>query len=175
MKKVKGEVVKLGRPTKYKPEYCGLLIKHMKKGGSFETFCAVVQTGQTTTDVWVNEHEDFRAAKRVGLGFAHKLYEDIGMAGMTGTLKRLVSERVARDKKGKPIYLDGKVVIEKVYAPAKFDSKVWNVSMRNRFGYRNQIELFGKVQHEHIKIEDMTDDAIEKEIKSLEDLGEDEE
>ena len=28
----------VGRPTKYKPEYCEMLIEHMSEGLSFESF-----------------------------------------------------------------------------------------------------------------------------------------
>ena len=32
----------MGRPTKYKKKYCKMLIDHMKKGLTYETFAATI-------------------------------------------------------------------------------------------------------------------------------------
>lgn len=51
-----------GRPTKYKEEYCDMLIDHMAEGYSFETFGAVVDVCKDTLYEWVKVHEEFSDA-----------------------------------------------------------------------------------------------------------------
>lgn len=75
-----------GMPSKYKPEFCDLLIKHMADGLSFESFAAVVKVNRTTLWDWVKAHEDFREAKAEGLDENLLFYEKIGRAGMMGKL-----------------------------------------------------------------------------------------
>lgn len=48
-----------GRPIEYKPEYCEMLIEHMSKGKSFESFGAVVNCGRATLYNWRRDHSDF--------------------------------------------------------------------------------------------------------------------
>lgn len=52
--------------SKYKEEYCQMLIEHMKKGYSFESFAAVVDTHRDTLYEWVDRHAAFSDAKRRG-------------------------------------------------------------------------------------------------------------
>ena len=73
-----------GQPSKYKPEYCKMLIDHMAKGFSFETFGADILVGRRTLYQWVDEHLDFREAKEVGHAQAQKLFEQISIAKLSG-------------------------------------------------------------------------------------------
>lgn len=52
-----------GRPTKYKSEYCKMLIEHMSKGFSFKSFGAIVTVDGKTLDDWCDKHPDFLLAK----------------------------------------------------------------------------------------------------------------
>jgi hypothetical protein len=54
----------MGRPTKYKPEYCQMLIKHMSQGYSYETFGAIVDVDRDTLYHWEKLFKDFSDAKR---------------------------------------------------------------------------------------------------------------
>jgi hypothetical protein len=77
----------IGRPTKYKEEYCELLIAHMAKGYSFESFASTINVNRDSLYEWTHKHEDFSDAKKVGKDKSLFTLEQIGMAGMTGKLK----------------------------------------------------------------------------------------
>lgn len=64
----KGERVKgSGRITNYKPEFCEMLIEHMSKGNTFETFTYVAGIkNKDTLNEWVKKHPEFADAKSVG-------------------------------------------------------------------------------------------------------------
>jgi transposase len=63
---------KMGRPTKYRPEYCQMLIDHMASGYPFETFAAVVDSTRSTLYLWEKANVDFMDAKKKG---QEKLYQ----------------------------------------------------------------------------------------------------
>ena len=52
-----------GRPSKYEPKYCTMLIEHMSKGYSFETFGAIVEVCRATLYNWLDTHDEFQKAK----------------------------------------------------------------------------------------------------------------
>ena len=56
----------MSRPTKYKPEYCKLLIEHMRKGKTFTSFASVVKVNIGTLNDWTREIDDFNNAKIEG-------------------------------------------------------------------------------------------------------------
>ena len=66
-----------GRPTKYKPEYCQMLIDWMREGRSFYTFATVVEVNQDTLAEWVNVHIDFSDAKKRGRDLEMKWWDDL--------------------------------------------------------------------------------------------------
>jgi hypothetical protein len=49
----------MGRPTKYKPEYCQKVIELGKKGKSFEQMAAELDVGYRTLCNWRDTHDDF--------------------------------------------------------------------------------------------------------------------
>lgn len=51
----------------YKEEYCQMLIDHMSKGYSFESFAGTVSCTGRTLDNWVLRHPEFKEAKGIGL------------------------------------------------------------------------------------------------------------
>ena len=81
MKKNKG-----GRPTKYKPEYCELLIEHMKSGLSFEAFAGVVGVWKDVLYDWVAKFPEFSDAKKLASSANLLTLEKIGHAGMVGKI-----------------------------------------------------------------------------------------
>lgn len=54
-----------GNPTKYKDEYCQLLIDHMSEGMSFEAFAGLLGVNRTTLYTWLVAHQEFREAKEI--------------------------------------------------------------------------------------------------------------
>ena len=79
--------VKTGRPPKYKPEFCALLIEHMESGLSFESFAGLVKVAISTIDAWVKQYEEFRGAKKLGEAQCRLFWEKLGRAGTLGQIK----------------------------------------------------------------------------------------
>lgn len=61
-----GKKRRVGRPSKYKEEYCDMLIEHMARGNPLETFAAKVHVEIKTLDNWMNQYDEFLLAKRLG-------------------------------------------------------------------------------------------------------------
>ena len=111
-----------GRPTAYRKEYCAMLVEHMGKGRSFETFGIEVGVHPDTVDVWASlevvevngtkverpKHPEFRSAKKEGVKAALKYWEQLGVDLITGKIK-------------------GKAA-------------VWIFSMKNRFKWTDRME-----------------------------------
>jgi hypothetical protein len=76
--------------SKYKPEFCELLVEHMKQGYSFESFGATANTGKDTLLDWCNRWPEFKAAKKEGYTQALKYWEDLQKAC---TLRRPMTYR----------------------------------------------------------------------------------
>ncbi len=111
MKKPKN---KGGRPSKYKPEYCAALIKHMGVDLlSYETFAAIVKVNVDTLYQWEGVHPEFSEAKKQAF-LENKLgWEKIGMMGMAGKI-------------------------------AGFNATLWIFNMKNRHQWRDRIETENK-------------------------------
>lgn len=79
----------VGRPSDYRPEYCEMLIKHMSKGLSFESFGGTLQecACRTTLYRWLDAHQEFRDAKKKGTIMSLLYLERIGLKGMKGKIK----------------------------------------------------------------------------------------
>jgi len=73
-----------GRPTKYKPEYCQMLIKHMAEGLSFECFGALVDSCEDTLYEWVKKYPEFSESRKKGIMFCRLFWEKMGRAGAAG-------------------------------------------------------------------------------------------
>lgn len=70
--------------SKYKPEYCARLIKHMKSGYSYETFGAEVGVGRRTLYDWEDRHEEWEEAKQKAMEEAQKFFEQRLMIKIAG-------------------------------------------------------------------------------------------
>lgn len=76
-----------GQPSKYKQEYCELLVAHMQGGGSYEGFGATINVCKQTLYTWEKTFPEFMDAKRRGKS-KHRHYMDaIGHKMMTGEFK----------------------------------------------------------------------------------------
>lgn len=62
--------------NKYKPEYCQMLIDHMKAGRSFSTFVAVTMASRKTMYEWIDKYPEFKEAKEVAFALSQKFFED---------------------------------------------------------------------------------------------------
>lgn len=87
MPKVKANAAAMGRPTKYKPEYCQRLIEHCKQGLSRRALCAELEISANTFYTWVKEHKDFQDAYEAGEAIASDFYEKAMLSGGMGKIK----------------------------------------------------------------------------------------
>lgn len=105
---------KNGRPTKFKPEYCPGLLKHMGIDGlSYETYAAVVGVNIDTLYHWEGLHPEFSEAKKLAFLQNKLFWERLGMAGMAGKIPG-------------------------------FNATVWIFNMKNRHQWRDRIETENK-------------------------------
>lgn len=76
-----------GQPTKYKPNYCDMLIEHMSQGFSFSSFAAIVNCCDATLDNWANANPEFLAAKKIGRIKQRFVYEKMGIEATRGQIQ----------------------------------------------------------------------------------------
>lgn len=75
-----------GQPTKYKEEYCEMLVNHMAQGYSFESFGADINVSFRTLYNWADNYPQFLQAKELGLTKCRKFWEKLGIAGTAGQI-----------------------------------------------------------------------------------------
>ena len=73
--------------SKYRPEYCQMLIDHMAGGLSWQCFCGVVGVACATTKLWLETHNEFAQAKAIGEGQSRLYWEKLGKLGSLGQIK----------------------------------------------------------------------------------------
>lgn len=56
----------VGRPSKYKPEYCERVIEDMSTGLSLTAFAGSIPVARSTINVWMDQHPEFSEAVKVG-------------------------------------------------------------------------------------------------------------
>jgi len=72
-------MAKMGRPSKYKKEFCDMLISHMSDGKSIESFAYRVNVCRDTISEWCKVHKDFSAAKKRGECASYTFWEHEGI------------------------------------------------------------------------------------------------
>lgn len=80
------ETSKMGRPEKYKPEFCEQIIEHSKQGLSIESFGGVVGVSKRTIYTWCETHEDFLHACQEASEHSRLFWEKMGVQGAKGEL-----------------------------------------------------------------------------------------
>lgn len=101
----------VGRPTKYDPKFCQIVIDVMKKGYSKEAVAGHLGICKDTLYRWDAKHKDFSDALKVGLEFSRMFWEKIALDHLTHTK-----------------------------ASKQLNSVVWLFNMKNRFGWADKIE-----------------------------------
>ena len=72
-----------GQLSKYKSEYCEMLIDHMAKGLSFESFAGVIGVHFDTLYEWAKVHHAFSESKRQARAKCILFWEEAGIKGMS--------------------------------------------------------------------------------------------
>lgn len=75
---------KMGRPSKYKPEYCQTVIDIMSQGKSMAAVAAEIGVGVNRLTGWCEDHEEFRKACDAGRALALRWWENLATMVATG-------------------------------------------------------------------------------------------
>ena len=71
-----------GQLSKYEPRFCEMLIKHMGKGLSFDSFAAVARVHRDTLYEWAKVQPDFSDAKEQAYADNLMFWEQQGIQGL---------------------------------------------------------------------------------------------
>ena len=75
-----------GRKSKYKEEYCDLLVEMMSKGKTFAAFISHIGIHPSTANYWVKNRPDFRDAKDRAILASLAYWEDVGERASRGEM-----------------------------------------------------------------------------------------
>lgn len=76
-----------GRPTKYNPAFCNIIIKMMKKGHSKQGVAGKLGISRDTLYEWCRRYPEFSDTIKVGEMMSYAYWEDLGMKAMMGKVK----------------------------------------------------------------------------------------
>lgn len=110
-----------GRPTKYKPEYCEMLIKHGQDGLSYESFAGVIDVNVDTLYEWEKVYPEFSEAKNNFRAKSLLFWDKVGIEGLW--------EVSQYDDDGNLIY------------KKKLNTTNWIFQMKNRHNWRDKTEV----------------------------------
>jgi hypothetical protein len=102
----------VGRPTKYDPAFCEIVIEEMSKGYSKEATAGYLRISKDTLYEWAKKHKEFSDAVRIGESLSQRHWEETLVKHKTHT------------KNGTQI-----------------NSQVFNLNMKNRFGWRDKQDV----------------------------------
>lgn len=80
-----------GRPSKYKPEYCEMMIAHTKAGGFFEGFAMSIDVTKETLLDWTTTYPDFSDAYKKASQAQLEHFQKLGYGLATGQVKGQVA------------------------------------------------------------------------------------
>ena len=111
----------VGRPSKYKEEFCEELIEHMAEGYSYEAFAGRIGTCKQTLYDWEKANPEFLDAKRTAFERSRFFWEKQGIDGVWAI--ETFSE-------------EGKKEYSK-----KLNSTAWIFNMKNRFNWTDKKDV----------------------------------
>lgn len=71
-----------GRPSKYDPKFCEIVIQMGAEGKSKAQFAAYLQVSRPTLDHWIGTRDDFADAMAFAMTLAQAWWEDVGRMGV---------------------------------------------------------------------------------------------
>lgn len=82
---------KIGRPTKYKAEYCEMLVSHMAEGLSYVAFAGLIGVSEDRLHAWERTNPEFLLSKKDGIAACALFWEKLGLKGVNGEIKNFNS------------------------------------------------------------------------------------
>jgi hypothetical protein len=110
-----------GRPTKFEEEHCERIIDLMSQGYSIEACAGALGVHKDTIYEWIKVHPEFSDAKRIGESASRYFWEKLGI---THVLNVSSGNKFENES-------------------TSLNSTVWIFNMKNRFGWRDKIEVSG--------------------------------
>lgn len=101
-----------GRPTKYNPDFCEIVIEKMKEGAAIQELPFYLDVCLDTIYEWKKVHEDFSEAIKKGESYSQAFW-----------------------------MIDGRTSIRE----KDFNSTLWYMNMKNRFGWADKTETKNEV------------------------------
>ena len=96
-----------GRPNKYRPELCQIVVEQMRKGAAIEELPFYLEVCLDTIYEWSQKYDDFSEALNQGRSFSRALWMIKGRENLDSDT---------------------------------FNSTLWYMNMKNRFGWRDKTE-----------------------------------
>lgn len=75
-------VVKVGRPSKYRPEFCEQILNLGARGKSVSQMASYFNVNRKTLDQWALDHEEFSAAFTQAKEYGQTFWENVGEKGL---------------------------------------------------------------------------------------------
>ena len=96
--------------SKYRPEFCQMMVDDMAKGYSFEAFAGLIGVHKETMYQWVKKHPDFAEAKKRAFDANRRYWEKVGIeqSSYTGTSKHGSSSSFIFNMKNRFDWVDKK-------------------------------------------------------------------
>ncbi len=110
-KKKPEDLLKVGRPTDYRPEYCKRVIALMTEGKSWTVVAKELGTTRETLDDWCERNPEFSDAKKRGFELSQAWWEEIARENLIFHPK-----------------------------DSQLNATLWYMNMKNRFGWRDTQE-----------------------------------
>jgi hypothetical protein len=79
-------MAKIGRPTKYKPQYCQRIIELGRDGNQPVALCAELLVGKSTMHMWRENYPDFRDAFDVSRQLCEQYWLNLAKNRANGTM-----------------------------------------------------------------------------------------
>lgn len=77
-------MAKVGRPSKYKPEFCAKVISCGEQGMTLAEMAADIGVDRSTINDWIGQHDEFSRAVKAGLDKAQAWWERQGRIATFG-------------------------------------------------------------------------------------------
>lgn len=122
---------KIGRPTKYDPAMCEIVVEVMEQGFSFEAVAGHLGICKDTLYEWAKKYPDFSDAKKRGLEQSRIFWEALG-------IEHIVTKSDSKtEKQGHNTTTTSK--------SRSLNSSVYIFNLKNRFGWsdKKEVELGG--------------------------------
>lgn len=139
----------VGQPTKYKPEYCEMLIEHMAEGYSFESFAAKTNASRISMFRWVKEFPEFAEAKEMAFDKCQLFWEKKGIDNIVNISESETTTGIGGTSNSRSL-----------------NSATWIFNMVNRFKWRHKQadETDVIVNNNNTNVNGMSDEELDKKI-----------